>query len=684
MSENNTPDENFGFNPGNPSGTPSGPAIYEPSQELTVAKGLDLSSADIDALAMAIRVEDPDGIRSAGRAWENLSDQFVESMGALRRAGTTLQEHWESPSASEAFLNHVGRATWSVEDWQSALGKNAGAMNSLASQVERHKKNMATLYGQYLLALAAARAQDDVEATDPMARQVGQAARGGKSAVEAAKDEYSARARSEVATPLDADYSSAFLKISRGAKWQGPTNAAIPQPAAPPSPGGAGAPGGPGVAPSGPVGVRPGAPSGATPASPTGAAIGAPTAPSGPAGAGATAPQAPGGTPSVPPGMPMGPAGLPPAAPGSLPGALTGAGSAPQGVDSASLEGMRQQLEGPAAAPAAPGTVPAALTGRGPAPSAPSGTLPARPSGPAPARPGAGSGLFRPGGPGGPAPGAPLTGRPTAPGGGSPGRGAPPGAPGGARPAAPGGPGGPGKGLSGRNFPTAPGGRPAGPGAAGPSKGLAGRAAPVAPGGRPGGPGSGAPRAPRGADAGFARNGSGPGAGAPTAPRGGAGTRPEGPAGPGRVGVPQSTAPSAPRGGMPSRLAGRSEAATAARAGARPDRPSAATKPALVAKDLNGRLGIRPNASRAEITSAVRAAIRERLAGRAVAAAPSASGPRPRDIGDEIEDSAFAVLAHYDDEDLFTILSAAPAIIDRIKPTKAVKDPGPAIGMSAS
>ena len=689
MSENNTPDENFGFTPPGADVYSVGVGSYQTSQDYgTAGDPVDLGSADIDVLAVAISLEDPSGIRRAGRAWENLSDQFVESMRALRSAGTTLGAHWESPSASEAFLRQVGRATWSIEDWQSAMGANAGAMNSLATQVETHKTNMASLYADYLLALAEARAQDDVEAADPMARSTGRAVRGGKSAVEHTKDQYSRRARSEVATPLDADYNSAFVAIARGGRWQGPTDAAIPQPPAP-----AGAPGGPGVlAPAASGGSRPGPPGRAR-----GAAAAAPTAVTGqmlPAPGGlrgvANAPASPGAMPTVASGLPLSPGGLhgaAPQSPGALPTLLAGPGHTPARVDSAQLAGMRRQLEGPGAVPVAPGTAPAALTGRGPAPATPRGAVPARPGvAPAPFT------ANRAGAPG--APGAPLTGRPTAPGAAAPGHGRPAGPSGGARP---GGPAGPGQGLAGRNAPAAPGGRPGGPGGAAPTNGLGGRRAPTGPG-RSGGP---APTAPRAADAGFSRPGGGVGGsaapgGGPSAP----GARPAGPGpgvrtsgaelgrgaaqtGPGLGARRAAAAPSGPRGGMPSRLAGRTDPVTAARAGAAINaRPSVATKPALMAKTLDGRLGIKPNATRSEITNAVRAAIRDRLAGRAaLGAAPSRTAPRPRDRGDEIEDSAFAVLAHYDDEDLFVILSKAPAIIDRIMPRTRVKDPGPAIGV---
>lgn len=703
MAENNTPDENFGYQPGNPAGHPGGPGTYDSGELPEVGEGVSLTGADIDELAVKIAVEDPAGIRSAAHAWENLSDQFVESMGALRRAGTTLQSHWESPSASEAFLAQVGRATWSVEDWQSAMGKNAGALHTLATRVQTHKSSMATLYAEYLTALAQARAVDDVEAADPRAKSLGRALRGDRSAVEKAKDDFSRRARSEVATPLDEDYQTAFLKISRGSRWQGPTNAAVPQPPAPPAPGAPAGPGGGAVAPSGPGGARPGAPRGAAPTAPT-AAIGAPAGTS-------LAPAAPRGTPSTTAATPVAPAGRPgaaPRAPGAAPqrpGAVpaapgTTAGAAP---DSAELADLRRQLDAGTAAPVAPGIAPGALTGRGPAPAAPSGALPSGATRSAPAAPGGTPAAFRAptaGAPG--APGAPLTGRPTGP--------AAPGAPtgpGAARPGTPGTPGGPGRTLAGRNAPAAPGGRPSGAGGA-PTSGLGGRSAAAAPGSRGAAPAP--PGAPR-ADAGFARKagptsaggpaapgragaGRGPAGGAPSgaAARGdlGSGSRsgssPAGPGGPGRTaqqarGAAAGAAAAGPRGGMPSRLAGRTDPTSAGRPV--DPRPSVATRPALVAKDLSGRFGVRPDATPAEITRAVRAALRERLSGRAALAADPGGRQGIRDRGAEIEESAFAVLASYDDEDLFTILQQAPAIIDRIKPPARVKDAGPALGITA-
>ncbi len=49
----------------------------------------------------------------------------------------------------------------------------------------------------------------------------------------------------------------------------------------------------------------------------------------------------------------------------------------------------------------------------------------------------------------------------------------------------------------------------------------------------------------------------------------------------------------------------------------------------------------------------------------------------------QIEAEAYEGLLIYDDDDLFTILSKAPAVLDRIKPSAPVKDAGPAIGVAA-
>lgn len=656
----NTADENFGYAPGQPTGHPAGPQTY--SSEFEMPGGgtsMDLSAAMIEEISMAIANEDPNGIRSGGYAWEKISDQLVESMRALRTAGTTLQENWESPSASEAFLGYVGRSTWSIEDWQSAAGTNAGALHTLATMVGNKKSAMVTLMGDYTAALIVAAAKDEAKpGQSPSERQK-------------VREEYSRRARDEVATPLDSDYRDAFFKVTRGAMWQGPTDAAITGPPAPGAPGGPGGPGGPGVAPPGPGGTAPAGPGAGmrgAPARPT--ALLTTTAPTAPVGGIGHAPTAPGGLGTAPI--------APPASLGGL------GGTPPQAPDSSQLAGMQQQLESTTAAPTAPGVMPAGLaaaapgglTGRGAAPAPPSGFAPGgNGSSPAPGRPGGSSAPMSPRGAGGPAPGAPLTGRPTAPGAGPGGRGMPPGSPMGQRPGAPSGPTGTGRGLAGRTAPAAAAAPkpPSGPGTGAPANGLGGRHAPS-------GPGGSAPRAPRGPDAGFARKpaaAAGPSAPSVRTPAGPAPAQP-GLAAPARP----AAAPTAPRGGIPDRLAGRGGASAAARTAAA-GRPSVATSPAIVAKDLNGRLGIKPTAGRGEIARTVRAAIRERLAGRAAMAAAAAQPPRSHP-GDEAEDLLFEALAHYDDEDLFTILAASPAVIDRIKPSKKVTDPGPAIGVPAT
>ncbi len=470
-------DDNFGWSPPPPASGPGRMQLeadsgrYETSTPAPVLSSSPIAGWTITQTNVTVKNLKPDGIRSAGSSWEIMSDTLYEIEGALRAAGRTLKSNWESPTASEAFLTKVGQATWSIDDWQSAAGANAGAMHTLATEVSTYQGKMVTLYAEYLSALIVAAAKDRAE--------------GGIRHVEEEKREFDARARNDIATPLNSAFRDAWGKMKLGQQWQGPLDATVTGPAGPGAPGAPGAPGGPGGAPGGPGGAPPAAPGG-----PGGA----------PGGPGGAPPAGLRGAPPAPPG------GAPPASPyGSLqkmmsqPGGLNslfqrGAPPQPPGVTQADVDALRGELDaarqgapqglsgtapsldqiqdqiGRGAAPAAPGglppgAVPGGLGGagaRGAAPAGPGGAAPTAPGG----RPGApGAGPTAPGGRGPGFPGGmggvndPISGRPTVPGGMPPGGGAPPGG----RPGAPGGaPGGgpgnragapapPGSRLNGRN-----------------------------------------------------------------------------------------------------------------------------------------------------------------------------------------------------------------------------------------
>ncbi|MEU4680163.1 hypothetical protein [Micromonospora sp. NPDC023737] len=470
--------------------------------------------------------------------WRRTSSLLQSTRDNLKRHADALQAKWRSP-AGRIFMDKVGAALYSMDEWKDVADKTASGLEQLASKIQTTQTEMRKLWLEY----KAEQEHQAQKAKDDEGLQWGDFfGINNAESYEDVQKKFHERAKN-IVKPLADLYIDVYISnISRGGMYKGPTNAVVHTATLPPRP-------------TRPVGPRPTTPttSGDRPTRPDMPnrpnQPDAPNRPDMPNRPDVTAPS----TPTPPP------ADLPEGI--GLAGNMTAAPPAPSGPPPAA-----PPATAPPAAPPPPTPVLPGISGQGnPRPNAPNTT--GRPGAPRTTLPGAG----------GPTPGtrggAPN--RPTLPGAGGPG-GNPAGR--GTAPNRPTLPGNTGAGRPGGSRPGAPGlgNRSTGPATPPSSPRLPGSTAgPKRPGGTPARPAS--PPPSLGGQRGTGRPTTPPGAARPATPSTG-GTRAGGPLAPGTSARPDLTgrgaagaARPAPTTGPAPSLGGRrgGPAAPGARSGAR-------------------------------------------------------------------------------------------------------------------
>lgn len=430
---------------------------------------------DIVKMWYMVKYDNPNKASYLAHSWWRASELLDITGRNLRRHLEALASKWEAPQAKQAFLQQVGSALYSIDEWRDKASHNHTFLSTVASQLETSKREIRRIYTEYVTRFntETQRAKDDegVQASEVFTIGIGGPDSWSQSDFDEWKGQKTAEARPHI-TSLANAYMDGY--VTQGATYKGPKNAKItnvnPYAGRPPGVTNPGRPGG--ARPSAPqVGTRPATPTmGDRPATPPGTPPGTPPAgpilqngvispPTPPTTAVPTAPPTPnvGGTPpaALPPGatVPPGGRGAPPARPTTNNMGSRGAPPARPATTSPSAgrPGVPPNMQGRNAAGARPPAVPPGARS-GAKPSAPPGGArpPATPPGSRAGRPGTPNAGGKPGAPGRPgAPGVPPGGRtaasgrpsnppvigkraggPGAPGG--PGRPGMPGAPGGA------------------------------------------------------------------------------------------------------------------------------------------------------------------------------------------------------------------------------------------------------------
>lgn len=258
--------------------------------------------------------------------WHRASRLLESTRENLKKHGDALAAKWKSP-AGEMFMEKVGAALHSFDEWKDVADRNASGLEQVARKIAKAQQDFRPLWIQY-------QKKQKEEQDDSKTFILGWFA----DSHDDVEKEYHQRALN-IAKPLAELYIDVYLSnISRGGKYKGPTNAVVtnpnnvPRPSTPPAPPGAppaghsgGSRGPAPTAPSGQHGAPPPAPNGEKPPTPNGPPQGLILS-----GGPAAPPTAPPGAPPTAPPVGTPPTGGPPSTPG-MPGVPGGGGMSRSG-----------------------------------------------------------------------------------------------------------------------------------------------------------------------------------------------------------------------------------------------------------------------------------------------------------------------------------------------------------------
>ncbi len=83
------------------------------------------------------------------QAWTRASELLGQTSVNLRRTAETLAANWQSPAAT-AFLEQVGAALTSLDDWRYATQDNASGLRAIAEQIMLSQINLSRSYRNYI------------------------------------------------------------------------------------------------------------------------------------------------------------------------------------------------------------------------------------------------------------------------------------------------------------------------------------------------------------------------------------------------------------------------------------------------------------------------------------------------------------------------------------------------------
>lgn len=119
--------------------------------------------AHIRVLWPMIQGLDATKIADLAQSWRTLSAQLTSARGGLDRAGGRLAPHWTG-TASRAFLERVGGALFSLDQWIDAATTNAATIGRLADDVRATQPRVEGFYRAWLNESAQEKAKRDADA----------------------------------------------------------------------------------------------------------------------------------------------------------------------------------------------------------------------------------------------------------------------------------------------------------------------------------------------------------------------------------------------------------------------------------------------------------------------------------------------------------------------------------------
>ena len=119
--------------------------------------------AHIRALWPMIQGLDAVKITGLAQSWRTLSTQLTTAKGGLDRAGGRLAPQWTG-TASGAFLERVGGALYSLDQWIDAASTNAATIDRLANDVRTTQPRVEGIYRAWLMESANEKAKRDADA----------------------------------------------------------------------------------------------------------------------------------------------------------------------------------------------------------------------------------------------------------------------------------------------------------------------------------------------------------------------------------------------------------------------------------------------------------------------------------------------------------------------------------------
>jgi hypothetical protein len=213
--------------------------------ELKTTKSWD--NMPIDRMAAILAMQHDGQFHGAALAWGKMIDLLNGLKTAMDQAGTGLLDGWNpaKSDAAENFFQHVGASTWSLDDWILWASQNQRAVTDVANAIAEARKQMATIYKNYLNDWNYHIGKANYWTTPAGLKEINDEAYaegvgGGmpvvsvseyqKDDIKAANDartKYTGQAK-KVMIALGEAYASNWGAINEGRKFQGPTNAVNP------------------------------------------------------------------------------------------------------------------------------------------------------------------------------------------------------------------------------------------------------------------------------------------------------------------------------------------------------------------------------------------------------------------------------------------------------------------------
>ncbi|SCL56791.1 hypothetical protein GA0070606_2663 [Micromonospora citrea] len=193
------------------------------------------------------RKESDERTVALAETWRRTSSLLQTTRENLKRHADALDAKWRSP-AGRVFMEKVGAALHSLDEWKSVADKSASGLEQLADKIEKTQRDMRELWLEY----KAEQEHQAKKAKDDEGVQFGDlfGINNAKS-YEDVQKEFHERAKN-IVKPLADLYIDVYISnITRGGMYKGPTNAVVHTPSLAPRP------------------TRPGAPAGPKPVAPT-------------------------------------------------------------------------------------------------------------------------------------------------------------------------------------------------------------------------------------------------------------------------------------------------------------------------------------------------------------------------------------------------------------------------------